>query len=109
MITDTGEHITTPEVNRIVFHKPWQGKKEMKKKAYPVIINSGQYLDSLYHRLSNFWDWQRVSPTGKINKKVESGYGNFTIASGYITSVNETSVVSAEGTTREVKRKITVL
>ena len=103
MIIDTGERITAPEVNRVVFFKPWQGKKEMKKKAYPVIINYGQYLDS------NYWYWQRVSPTGKINKKVENGYGNFTIASGYITTVNETSIVCAEGVTREAKRKITVL
>jgi hypothetical protein len=64
-----------------VFYKPWQGKNDRRKKPYPVIIKSGAYLRN--GLLSNHWDWQRVTPTGRINPKVECGYGNFTIASGY--------------------------
>lgn len=81
MITNTGEKIEDPRVNQVVFYKPWQGKTDKRKKAYPVIIKSGQYLSN--GRLSNFWDWQRITPTGRINPKVECGYGNFTKASGY--------------------------
>jgi hypothetical protein len=107
MITNTGREISAPNKNKVVFFKPWQGK-DARKKAYPVIINDGQFLSN--GRISNFWDWQRVNPTtGKINSKAENGYGNFTVATGFSISINENSIVSAEGTKREVKREIVVL
>jgi hypothetical protein len=81
MITNTGIHIKEPKVNQVVFFKPWQGKNEMRKKAYPVIIVDGQYLSN--GLISNFWSWQRLTPTGRINPKVECGYGNFFQAEGY--------------------------
>ena len=81
MITNTDEHIDEPRINQVVFFKPWQSKNDRRKKPYPVIIKSGQFYSN--GRLSNFWDWQRVTPTGRINPNVEHGYGNFTVASGY--------------------------
>jgi hypothetical protein len=80
MITNTGVKINEPKVNQVVFYQPWQGKNDRRKKAYPVII-----IDGAYYRnglLSNFWDWHRLSPTGRINPKRECGYGNFTEAEG---------------------------
>ena len=81
MLINTGEHIADPSHNSIVFFQPWQNNRERKKKPYPVIINSGNYLSG--GRISNFWYWQRISPTGRINPKIEHGYGNFSIATGY--------------------------
>ena len=89
MITDTGILISNPNVNQIVFFKPWQDKYDKRKKAYPVIINSGDYLSD--GSVSNFWYWQRITPSGRINPIIEHGYGNFTEATGY-----------------EVKRKIII-
>jgi hypothetical protein len=107
MITNTKIIITSPKVNQVVFHKAFQGK-DAGKKAYSVIINDGQYRDGTFSRLSNFWSWQKVSSTGRINKKVENGYGNFTIANGFkIRIVTETIV--ADKTTTLVTRHITVL
>ena len=90
MLKDSNVRISDPAINQVVFFKPWQGKNANRKKAYPVIINSGKYLSN--GLLSNFWEWQRVSPTGRINNNIESGYGNFTVAWNY-----------------EVQRKIKVL
>ena len=39
-----------------------------------VKIKSGQYLDSTYGRVSNFWWWNEVLPDGKLGKE-EHGYG----------------------------------
>jgi len=90
MLMNSEIQISNPSVNQIVFFKPWQDKYDKRRKAYPVIINSGHY--EIDGRLSNFWYWQRISPSGKINPIVEHGYGNFTEATGY-----------------EVKRKIIVI
>jgi hypothetical protein len=81
MITNTTKVIINPETDQVVFFKPWMNKNDKRKKAYSIIINSGEYIRN--GRLSNFWYWQRISPSGRINPKVEYGYGNFTIAEGY--------------------------
>jgi len=81
MLVNTGIQVSEPAMNQVVFYQPWQGKNDRRKKAYPVIIKDGAYLRN--GRLSNFWDWQRLSPTGRINPKVECGYGNFFKAEGY--------------------------
>jgi len=81
MLINTGEHITEPQTNTVVFYQPWVNEGDRKKKPFPVIINDGCYLSG--GRISNFWYWQRLSPTGRINPNVEHGYGNFTIAKGY--------------------------
>jgi hypothetical protein len=81
MLTNTEIPISNPSVNQIVFFKPWQGKNDKRKKAYPVIINSGNYLSN--GLISNFWYWQRITPLGNINSTIEHGYGNFTEATGY--------------------------
>ena len=83
MLVNTGKQISSPKVNQVVFYQPWQGKTDNRKKPYPIIIKDGEYLDSQYGRLSNFWSWHRLTPTGRINPRVESGYGNFFIAEGY--------------------------
>jgi len=81
MLVNTGELIRDPKVDQVVFYQPWQGKNDKRKKAYPVIINSGCFLSN--DRVSNFWYWQRLTPTGRIKPEVEHGYGNFFIAEGY--------------------------
>lgn len=50
------------------------GATVMHPKGYPVKIISGQYLDPIYGRVSNFWTWQRVNDDGSLGEK-ESGYG----------------------------------
>ena len=81
MLVNTNEHIQDPEKDQVVFFKPWQGKTDNRKKAYPVIINTGCFLSG--GRVSNFWYWQQLTPTGRVRPEIEHGYGNFTIASGY--------------------------
>ena len=105
MITDTKHPISNPKVNQIVFFKPWQGK-DAKKKAYPVIINDGQYMGT--YGLSNFWDYQRISPTGRINKNVEQCYGNFTLAKNITVRV-VTETIFLDKILTLATRKITVL
>ncbi len=107
MIKDTKYKINEPKVNQVVFFKPWQSKKEAKKKAYPVIINDGQYMGT--YGLSNFWNYQRISPTGRINRNVEQCYGNFTLASGFIIRVIAETLVTDENTALLVSRHITVV
>ena len=89
MITNTGEQIRDPKVGEVVFFQPWQGKTDKRKKPYPVIINSGCFLSG--GRVSNWWSWNGLTPTGRIKPTVEIGYGNFFKAEGY-----------------EVQRKVTV-
>jgi hypothetical protein len=109
MITDTNTHISEPKKNQVVFFKPWQGKKDAKKKAYPVIINDGEFFTKGIHGgLCNFWDWQRVSPSGRINKNVEKGYGNFTIAEGFGVKVVTNTITIGDKSTSKLSRKITV-
>ncbi len=39
-----------------------------------VKIKSGQFLDPVYKRVSNFWTWNEVFPDGSLGED-ESGYG----------------------------------
>ena len=39
-----------------------------------VKIKSGYFLDPVYGRVSNWWEWNEVLPDGKLGTK-ESGYG----------------------------------
>ncbi len=39
-----------------------------------VKIESGYFLDPIYHRVSNHWTWREVRPDGTLGPK-ESGYG----------------------------------
>lgn len=81
MLTNTGEQVQDPKADQVVFFQPWQGKTDNRKKAYPVIIKEGCFLSG--GRVSNFWYWQRLTPTGRIKSEVEHGYGNFFVAEGY--------------------------
>lgn len=65
-----GDLINSPNVNQLVWF--CEDKADMRL----VIINSGQYLDPTYHRLSNFWYWQEVYTDGSLGKE-EHGYGHF--------------------------------
>lgn len=40
-----------------------------------VKILSGHFLDPVYGRLSNFWNWREVLPDGTLSETLESGYG----------------------------------
>ena|ERR1035437_9423252 len=105
MIRNTKIGISDPKIDQVVFFKPWQGK-DTKKKAYPVIINSGQYMTE--HGLSNFWYWQKISPTvGRISKNIEHGYGKFTLAKGYSVKIINMTLVLEE-TISKVIRKVTI-
>jgi len=90
MLVNTGERINDPKVNQVVFFQPWKGKTDKRKKAYPVIINGGCFLSG--GRVSNWWNWHRLTPTGRITGAENQGYGSFTKAEGY-----------------NVSRKVTVL
>lgn len=50
-------------------------EKQKKIKPYPVQIVDGQYLDPENGRVSNFWDWRRVMPGGRLSRTKECGYG----------------------------------
>lgn len=80
MILNTDIQISDPKVNQVVFYQPPR-KFDKDKKPYPIIINEGCYLSN--GRLSNFWQWQRLTPSGRIRPKIENGYGNFTKAKGW--------------------------
>jgi hypothetical protein len=69
------KRINEPRANEVV----WYIDNNKNKKL--VIINSGQYLDSTYHRLSNFWYWQEINEDGTLGKE-DSGYGNFCVYEG---------------------------
>jgi len=66
--------ICDPSKGSIVTHTGWQQDENI----YPcdVYIVSGEYLDSQFGRLSNFWRWRRVLDNGKLGK-LEEGYGSF--------------------------------
>jgi len=51
------------------------GKNIMHPDGYMVHILSGQYLDPIYGRVSNFWRWVRVNDDGSLATEVEHGYG----------------------------------
>jgi len=81
MLINTNKEINNPKINQVVFFQPWKGKNDHRKKPYPVIINSGNlFVNNL---MSNFWYWQRITPSGRIRPEIEHGYGNFFIAEGY--------------------------
>ena len=42
---------------------------------YLVYVVNGTYLDPVYGRISNWWEWKRLLPNGKPAAKTESGYG----------------------------------
>lgn len=107
MITNTNEPISSPEKNQVVFFKPWEDEKDKRKKAYPVIINEGQFFSN--GAISNFWYWQRITPTGKIKPKIEHGYGNFTIAIGYSAIITNHSTITNNEIVEKIERTINIL
>ena len=40
-----------------------------------VKIIDGEYLDSVYGRLSNYWSWREVLENGELSETTEHGYG----------------------------------
>jgi len=50
------------------------GKHGMHPLGYKVLVTSGQYLDPVYERVSNFWCWRRVNDDGSLGDE-ECGYG----------------------------------
>lgn len=80
MLINTNKSINNPKINQVVFYQPPRTLKHKDKKPYPVIINDGCYLSN--NRLSNFWEWQKLTPSGRF-RCIEYGYGKFTIAKGY--------------------------
>jgi len=65
--------ICEPNFGDVVFYKNKEGAFQKVK------IVSGQYLDSKYGRLSNYWYWVDVNENGSESKVERSGYGNFFI------------------------------
>jgi len=65
------EKICEPKIGEIVYLKKTEGVFQRVK------ILGGQYLDSKYGRLSNFWYWVEVSEDGEESKEEHKGYGNF--------------------------------
>ena len=63
--------ICEPNPGEIVFFKNDQGLFNK------VRIRSGQYFDSKYGRLSNFWRWTTIDDNGVESKEVFQGYGCF--------------------------------
>lgn len=41
----------------------------------PIKVTNGQFLDSTYGLLSNYWTWHYVQPDGSLGKHEASGYG----------------------------------
>jgi len=81
MITYTDKKISSPEINTVVFYQPFYSENDKRKKAYPVLIKTGDYFRN--GRVSNFWYWQPLTGTGKFKGKVGHGYGIFTVAEGW--------------------------
>jgi len=65
--------VCIPKIGDVVFYK---NKDELFQK---VKILSGQYFDSEYGRLSNFWYWLEIDEDGVEFKEEHRGYGNFFI------------------------------
>ena len=63
--------ICAPKPGDIVFYKNDEGQFQK------VEIVSGQYLDSTYGRLSNFWYWKEIDENGNMSEETLHGYGNF--------------------------------
>lgn len=49
--------------------------KHFSYRGRPIKIVDGCFLDPVYQRLSNFWNWREVLPNGGLSEKKESGYG----------------------------------
>jgi len=82
-LINTNVKINTPDIHSVVFYqKSNRISGEETQKSYPVLILSGQYLDSIYKRVSNFWKWQKINDDGSLGE-IENGYGNFLKAEGY--------------------------
>lgn len=66
------------------FHKELIGSghyeigKVFKRNGKLIYIIGGCYLDSIYGRLSNFWDWRYVHKDGTLGKH-GCGYGECNI------------------------------
>ncbi|MDP3726603.1 MAG: hypothetical protein Q8R36_05415 [bacterium] len=45
------------------------------KRGHPICIIDGYFLDPIYGRLSNHWEWRRVKADGTLGVKKYSGYG----------------------------------
>ena len=67
------QKICEPKIGDIVFYKNKEGAFQTVK------ILGGQYLDSEYGRLSNFWYWVDVGGDGTESKEERKGYGSFFI------------------------------
>ena len=63
--------VCEPKIGEIIFYKNKEGGFQKVK------IISGQYLDSKYGRLSNFWYWTEINEDGAESNEEHSGYGNF--------------------------------
>ena len=64
------KRIIEPSNGSICMYKPREGK------PYPVYIIDGQYLDSSYGRLSNFWHMRPIMEDLSLGEEF-STYGNF--------------------------------
>lgn len=88
MLVNTKEKVNSPKIGDVVYFQPWKGSTDKRKNAYPVLIRSGGFLSN--GRISNFWYWQPLTPTGRPKGEVEHGYGMFFVAEGWKTEVKVT-------------------
>ena len=43
--------------------------------GHPCLITGGYYLDPVYNRVSNHFNWRRINRDGTLQKEESSGYG----------------------------------
>ena len=67
------QKICEPMIGDVVFYKNEDGFFQK------IRIRSGNYLDSKYGRLSNFWHWVDIYESGAESIEEHKGYGNFYI------------------------------
>ena len=84
MLTITKNRVREPRPDEVVFYQPRNYDNQNHKKPYPVIVSSVKF--EIGGRVSNFFYWQSITPTGRIRDKVEHGYGNFYAAEGWSVS-----------------------
>ena len=65
-MNEIGGVILEPSIGDVVYQYMGNGIFDM------VEILGGQFLDSKYKRLSNFWKWKNLK-----TEKIEEGYGDF--------------------------------
>jgi len=75
LIEQRYERVLEPNIGDSIFFENENGILQKIK------IVSGQFLDSTYGRLSNFWYWNEVDEQGTESSQVYNGYGNFFINS----------------------------